>query len=91
MLQFADHSIVTDISVTRATSFYMACLSKTAVYGIQEDSGVRKMLDSVRTMAEEMQQYVEMNWKKVAPKRMDGEFSNACCNIQHRQELWELL
>ena len=74
MLQFADHSIVTDISVTRATSFYMACLSKTEVYGIQEDLGVRKMLDSVRTMAEEMQQYVEMNWKKVAPNECTVNF-----------------
>jgi hypothetical protein len=52
----------------------MACQSKAAVYGIQEDLDVHKMLDSVHTMAEEMQQCGEMNWKKVAPKRMDGEF-----------------
>jgi peroxiredoxin family protein len=34
----------------------MACQFKTAVYGIQEDFDVHKMLDSVRTMTEEMQQ-----------------------------------
>jgi len=71
MLQFADDSVVTDVSVTHATSF-MACQAKTAVYGIQEDLDERKMLDSVRTMAEEMQHCGEMNWKKVAQKRMDG-------------------
>jgi hypothetical protein len=73
MLHFADDSIATDVSVTRSTSF-MACHSKMAVYGIQEDLDVHKMLDSVHTMAEEMQQCDEMNLKTVAPKRMDGEF-----------------
>ena len=64
MLHFADDSVVTDFSVTRATSIFMACQSKTALYGIQEDVDVHKMLDSVRTMAEEMKQCDEMNWKK---------------------------
>ena len=54
MLHFADDSIVTDVLVTCATSFFMACQSKTAVYGIQEDLDVHKMLDSVHTVAEEM-------------------------------------
>jgi hypothetical protein len=74
MLQFADDSIDTDFSVTRFTSFFMACQTQTAVYGIQGDLDVHKMLDSVHTMAEEMQQCGEMNRKRVAPKRKDGEF-----------------
>ena len=74
MLSFADDSIVTDVSVIHATSFFMACHSKAAVYGIKEELDVHKMLDSMLTMAEEMQTCGEINRKKVAPKRMDGEF-----------------
>jgi hypothetical protein len=73
MLHFADDSIITDLSVTRVTSFFMACQSQTAVYGIQGALDVHKMLDSVHTIAEEMQQCGEMNWRKVETKRMDCE------------------
>jgi len=64
MLHFANDSIVADVSATRSTFIFMACQAKTAVYGIQEDLDVHKMLDSVHSLAEEMQQCGEVNWKK---------------------------